>query len=216
MVARLREISVRFGRRWVLVRLELTFEAGKIFLLTGENGAGKTTLLRLLATAIKPTRGEYDLFGYPVRTHLETLRPRLALITHHNHLYDDLSPLENLDLMARLSRGVNQNLMAYLERVGLEEHAHRPVRHFSAGMKRRLCLARLLLKAPEVALLDEPFGQLDPQGVTLVEDCIHELHRRGTTLVLSTHDIARGLALADRHIKLKSGRLDGPMETLRP
>src|SRR5690606_10012853 len=143
--------------------------AGRITLLTGPNGAGKTTLLRLLSTALTPTRGELRLFGQPAFPHPEPLRRRLALMTHHSHLYDDLSALENLQVVAQLTGRSTSAIPSLLERVGLGRDMHRPVRDYSAGMKRRLCLGRVLLREPELALLDEPFGQLDPAGVELME-----------------------------------------------
>jgi heme exporter protein A len=200
------KVSKRYGSHWALVRLSLAIPAQSAVLLTGPNGAGKTTLLRLLATALKPTRGTLRLFGAPADEHLESVRARLGLVTHKSHLYDDLSAQENLQLVARLAPRVAANrIPALLERVGLGARAHSAVRTFSAGMQRRLCLARVLLREPELVLLDEPFSQLDPEGVALVAEIIGELKRRGVTLVLSTHDIDRGLALCDLHLHLERG-----------
>jgi len=214
MVVRCEEVSVRFGRRWALVRLSAELKAAESILLTGENGAGKTTFLRVLSTALRPTRGKLELFGLDAWENLEQVRPRLGLLTHDNHLYFDMSALENLELVARLTGRSTEGLDDLLERVGLGPHKHRRARFFSAGMKRRLCFARLLLRNVEVALLDEPFGQLDPQGVVFVEDVIRELRKRGTTVVMSTHDVPRGKALCDRHLKLTQGRKLGTVAEL--
>ncbi len=207
MAATMRDVSLRFGSRWALIHVDLAIEPGRTVLLTGENGAGKTTLLRILATALRPTRGELELFGQPARENLAALRRRVGLMTHQSYIYDDLSARENLDLVARLCGREPGSSAALLERVGLAPHADRRVRHFSAGMKRRLALARLLLRDPELVLLDEPFGQLDPEGVELVASVVRELRGRGTTMVISTHDIERGLALSDRRVSLSGGRV---------
>jgi heme exporter protein A len=207
MAAVVRDVSLRFGRRWALVHVDLAFESGRTVLLTGENGAGKTTLLRVLATALRPTRGAVELFGQPLHGNLATLRRRVGLMTHQSHIYDDLSARENLELVASLCGCDRARIPPLLERVALGPHAERRVRHFSAGMKRRLALARLLLRDPELVLLDEPFGQLDPEGVELVASVIRELRARGTTMVISTHDIERGLALSDRRVALSAGRV---------
>lgn len=207
MVVCLRDVSKRFANRWALARVTCDIPAGASVLLTGENGAGKTTFLRILATVLQPTVGEVELFGQRVRDDIEAVRVRLALLTHHNHLYEALSPFENLQLVARLRGLEARSIESVLERVGLSQHAYRPVVGFSAGMRRRVCIARLLLHRPELVLLDEPFTQLDPGGVILMEDIIRELHQSGSTLVIATHDIDRGLALCDRHLVLTGGRL---------
>lgn len=214
--ASLNDVSLRFGRRWVLVRLNLDIPMGATTLVTGENGSGKTTLLRILATALKPTRGRLELLGQPAYPDPDTLRPRIGLVTHQTHLYEDLSALENLRLVARLSATSDREeiLMAHLERVGLAAHSQRNVRQFSAGMKRRLCVARLLARAPELAFLDEPFGRLDPAGIALIENVILELRERGSTVVLSTHDLARGRRLGDFHLELANGRQAGPVREI--
>lgn len=204
--ARLKEVSRRYGKRWALVRASLEVPAASAVLLTGENGAGKTTLLRILATALAPTRGELELFGLPAAEHKESIRGRVGLVTHTSHLYEDLSARENLELVTRF-RPQASGVDAALERVGLTDRADSPVRTFSAGMQRRLCLGRVLLRRPELILLDEPFGQLDPEGVSLVEEIIRGLRRDNVTLVISTHDLERGRALCDRHVHMSRGRL---------
>ena len=113
---------------------------------------------------------------------------------------------ENLRLAAQLTGRSVRRIDELLQRVGLEAHAYRPVGKFSAGMKRRVTLARLLLLEPEIALLDEPFTQLDPDGVTLMSEVIRELDGRGCLTVLATHDVERGRALAAAHLTLDGGR----------
>lgn len=214
--ARLIDVSKRYGRRWALVRMSVELPAKKAVLLTGPNGAGKTTLLRVLATGLRPTRGTLELFGLPVRENLEQVRRRIGLATHQNHLYNDLSAEENLRLVARFSRGVDHRRVSeVLEQVGLSRRREGAVGHFSAGMKRRLCLGRILLRRPDLVLLDEPFTQLDPEGVELVENVIRDLKQRGVTLIMSTHDVDRGLALCDVQMKMVEGKVVGELESLR-
>lgn len=203
----LKDVSYRYGKRWALVRLSLEVPPGKIVLLTGRNGAGKTTLLRVLATALRPHYGTVEMLGSSPHPDPTIHRRRLALLTHQSYFYDELSSTENLKLYARLRGCDLAKIPGLLEKVGLGQDADRPVQEYSAGMKRRLGMARLLLAEPDLALLDEPFGQLDPQGVELVEGIIQELRAQGTTLVMSTHDIQRGLSLADLHLDLEGGRL---------
>ena len=206
MVVQLDNVSHRFERHWVLARLSLRIPAGQTVLLTGDNGAGKTTLLRLIATAVKPTRGSLALFGQPAEADLFAVRQRLALMTHHHFLYDGLTAVENLHLVCHLSPRADAATVAdRLAHVGLARHAEALVSTFSAGMKRRLALARLLLLRPELVLLDEPFTQLDPGGVRMMEDVVGALQQEGATIIMSTHDIDRGTALATATLHLQGG-----------
>jgi heme exporter protein A len=207
MVARLVDVSKRYGARWALARLSLDLPAGRAVLLTGENGAGKTTLLKVLATSIRPTFGTVNLFGVEAADHLDEVRAKVGLLTHQSHLYFDLTGRENLELTARLSSRPTSLVPALLDRCGMTAHADRPARIYSAGMKQRLALARTLLREPRLVLLDEPFSALDPSGVALMESVVRELVAGGATVVLSTHDVERGRALCDEHVELADGRL---------
>ena len=91
--------------------------------------------------------------------------------------------------------------------MGLKKRSDSPARQFSAGMRKRLAIARLLLKAPKLALLDEPFGELDPAGILQMEELIRELAQKGTTVVLATHLIEQGLSLTQARLHLENGRL---------
>jgi len=215
MVVQLNNVSKRYGRRWALVQLTFAIPEKSSVLLTGGNGAGKTTLLRMLATSLKSTRGEVRIFDKLSGVDNDLIRPRLALVTHDSHLYDDLSAEENLSLVGHFLPWVDMRRMGdILERVGLAPRRASAVRGFSAGMRRRLCMGRMLLVEPELVLLDEPFGQLDPPGVALVEEIIREVQQKQVTLVMSTHDVERGEALCDHHLHLKSGRVLRAVEPL--
>ena len=208
----LRDISKRFGARWAISRLSYRLPPGRSLLLTGHNGSGKTTLLRMISTATFPTHGNIELFGRETRAHRAELRPQVALLSHANFLYEDLTASQNLALAARLMGldGVGPRVKELLERVGLSARAHNPVRQFSAGMRKRVAIARLLLKAPKLALLDEPFGELDPAGIAQMEGLIRELQAQGATVVLATHLIDQGLSLTQERLHLEQGRQEVP------
>jgi heme exporter protein A len=210
-VIRLVDLSKRLGARWALARVSLELEAGQSLLLTGENGAGKTTLLKLLATLQKPTYGHLELFGAPASPS-PGLRRRIALLTHQTYLYDAQTARENLRFVAR-ALGVD-GVDSSLARVGLGENADRPVATYSAGMKRRLTLASLLVKRPQLVLLDEPWTQLDEAGSVLLDGIIGELQQAGATMVIATHDMARGKSVCDQHLTLEAGRKRGEVTAI--
>ena len=205
----LHDVSRRYGRRWALARLTYTLPAGRSLLLTGHNGSGKTTLLRLLATALSPTAGRAEVLGLDTVAQREEVRRSVGLLSHANFLYEDLTARQNVAVVARLlgvhdAKDVVEELLV---RVGLKERAEHPVRSFSAGMRKRVAIARLLLQRPKLALLDEPFGELDPAGIRDMEALIRELQRTGVSVVLATHLIEQGLALCEDRLHLQNGRL---------
>jgi heme exporter protein A len=202
----LHEVSKRYGARWALVRLSMTVKRGAAVLLTGHNGSGKTTLLRVLATAVRPSAGRVEVLGTDATAEPERVRSQVGLLSHAHFVYEDLSALENMAVLARLLGEPPAAAAGALERLGLSPKDDRPVRTYSAGMRRRLALARLFLKQPAVALLDEPFVELDPTGVSELEARIRELRAAGTTLVLATHHIEQGLALCTDRLHLEQGR----------
>jgi len=204
-----RGVSRRFGRRWALAEVDLQVESGTTFVLSGRNGSGKSTLLRVLSTAIRPDLGQARVGGFDVRSHRDAARRATSLLGHYSNLYDPLTALENLQLPARFlgkSQGRSELLPA-LEQVGLAERADDPVATFSAGMRKRLSLARALLKGAPILLLDEPFGALDPPGFRLVADVLESARRDGVTVVMATHQLQRGSELGDRALVLQSGRV---------
>ncbi|WP_223645212.1 heme ABC exporter ATP-binding protein CcmA [Corallococcus sp. EGB] len=204
----LHDVSKRYGRRWALARLTYALPAGRSLLLTGHNGSGKTTLLRLVATALGPTAGRVEVLGRDAVRDRDAVRRDVALLSHASFLYEDLTAQQNLMVLGRLL-GVDapQDVAdALLNRVGLTRRTDSPVRGFSAGMRKRLAIARLLMKAPALALLDEPFGELDPAGIGDMERVIAELKAAGTTVVLATHLIEQGLSLCEERLHLQDGR----------
>jgi heme exporter protein A len=206
------DVSKRFGTRWAVSRLTYTLPEGRSLLLTGHNGSGKTTLLRMIATATFPTAGRIVLFGRETREHREALRHEVALISHASFLYEDLSAAQNLTLVAKFLAMDNQKALvaSLLARVGLTSRADSPVRQFSAGMRKRLSIARLLMKKPRLALFDEPFGEIDPAGIKQMEDLLRELSAGGTTIVLATHLVEQGLSLTQERLHLEQGRKETP------
>jgi heme exporter protein A len=198
----------RYGRRWALIDVSLQIPAGTVVMVTGRNGSGKSTLLRVLSTAIRADRGTARVAGFDLRTDAQDLRKRVALLSHHSHLYEALTALENLRVAARfLGRDAGRlALLPLLDEVGLAHRADDAVATFSAGMRKRLSLARVLLQEASVVLLDEPYGQLDPPGFRLVDSLLGRLRSKGATVLMATHLLERGSAHCDLGVVLEEGR----------
>jgi heme exporter protein A len=206
----------RFGRRWALADVSLTVPSGARVMVTGRNGSGKSTLLRVLATASRVDRGTAVVAGYDVKRQRSRVRQRVALLGHHSYLYEAFSARDNLTAAARFLGAPAERVEALLERVGLAARAEDPISIFSAGMRKRLSLARALLQEAEVLLLDEPYGELDPAGFALLDRVLDEQRARGRTVLLATHLLEHGRELCDRAIALDEGRLvwSGPASEL--
>lgn len=209
-------LSKRFGRSWALLDLSFSVPAGSIWLVAGHNGSGKSTLLRILAGSLEADRGELRILG---RGQRRDWRGLAGLVSHHSFTYDALDGLQNLQVAARFlgKSAATRDLLPLLEEVGLGRRARDPVDTYSAGMRKRLSFARLLLQDPPIVLLDEPFGQLDPQGFDLVDAWVHRLRKEGRTVILASHQLARAASLCDQALALRNGRLawKGPAGELR-
>src|ERR1700752_4287582 len=199
----------RYGRRWALVDVSLRIPKGSVAMVTGRNGSGKSTLLRILSTAIRADRGSARVAGADLARERDVVRRRVALLSHSSYLYEALTAMENLAVAARFTSlpAGREALVARLAEVDLAGRADDPVSTFSAGMRKRLSLARPLLTDAAGVMLDEPYGQLDPPGFKLVDALLGSLRGRGVTVLIATHLLERGAALADMAIVLEAGRL---------
>jgi heme exporter protein A len=204
-----RGISRWFAGVHAVEAVDLQVEAGEAVALFGPNGAGKTTLLRMLATLLRPTRGDLRLFGRPVSDGGGYARRRIGFLSHQSFLYPDLTPTENLEFYARMFRVATPAARVHqlLEQVGLLGWAHRPVRTLSRGLEQRCALARALLHEPDLLLMDEPFTGLDVDAGSMLRHMLRRAHAHGTALLMTTHDLAQGFALCRRAIILVRGRL---------
>jgi len=214
------DLTKSFGPRTALAGVDLAVESGQFVTLVGPNGAGKTTLLRILATLTKPTSGAVRIAGLDSATAGEALRRRIGFLSHRTLLYDDLTAEQNLNFYARmydLDDGPTR-ITDLLEQAGLAARRHDLVRTFSRGMQQRLSVARAVLHRPQVLLLDEPYTGLDPNAAQVLTDLLTKLAVEGCTILLTTHNLGRGLAVGKRVVVLSQGRIvyDEHRETIDP
>lgn len=206
-IIQVENLARRYGRRWALSDVTFQLREGTVVMVAGRNGSGKSTLFRVLSTAIRPDRGRALVGGFNVLREREDVRKITALLSHYSYLYESLSARENLAVVADHLGAGRAGLTQILERVNLAHRADDAVSTFSAGMRKRLSFARVLLQQPTVVMLDEPYGQLDPEGFVLVDEVVRELKAKGTTILMATHQLERGASLADDAVLLDAGRV---------
>lgn len=199
----------RFGYTVVLRGVSLRIPEGQTVVLLGPNGAGKTTLLRILATLLKPSAGRVRIGGFDLAKNPHRVRHLLGYVSHQPLLYPDLSARENLRFFARLygMPRADVRIDELLETVGLARRADDLVRTFSRGMVQRLTIARALLHNPPILLLDEPDTGLDPHAAAMLAALLRDVAGSGRTILLTTHNLARGVDFADRVLVLAGGKI---------
>ena len=201
-----RGLSKEFGRRRAVSGVDLVIRRGECLALFGPNGAGKTTLLRVLAGLLKPSAGSVRIAGNDISGGA-AFRASTGLLTHDTMLYGALSAQENVEFAARLY-GVQDPAAAAaasLERMGVARRAGLPVRQLSRGMQQRVAIARATVHSPSVLLLDEPFTGLDDAGAMALTAMLRAVRSSRAALLLVTHNVAEGLALATHAAVMRNG-----------
>jgi ABC-2 type transport system ATP-binding protein len=210
-IIRTEQLVKRFGTVEALIGVDLEVEKGTVFGLLGPNGAGKTTAVRILATLLLPDGGRAEVDGLDVVRDAEELRFRIGLAGQSAAVDENLTGLENLELVGRLyglpRDEAKRRSKEILERFGLAEAADRTAKTYSGGMRRRLDVAASLVGRPDVLFLDEPTTGLDPRSRLDVWDFIRELQNEGTTLLLTTQYLDEADQLADRIAVIDLGKV---------
>ena len=204
-------LSKAFGLRKALDGVAFELPHGAFLSVFGPNGAGKTTLLRVLATLARPSGGRAVVAGVDLGEAPDEVRSRIGLVSHAPMLYPDLTAQENLLLYARLY-GVpdpEARVAHLLDAVGLSHRRLDAVRTFSRGMTQRVSIARALVHDPQVVLLDEPYSGLDPHAVEVVDGLLDAARadRADRTLVMVSHDLAKGYQMCTHALVLARGRV---------
>jgi heme ABC exporter ATP-binding subunit CcmA len=192
----------------LLSGVDLQLHSSSLTVLVGANGAGKTSLLRLLAGLIGLSAGEGSVLGLDLATiDRRQLRRRVGWLGHEGSFYDDLTVAENLTFAAQALERPIDELATVLERVGLSARRDIVAKQLSAGQRRRLGLAWLLLRRPELWLLDEPYASLDDEGRTFFDALLSDVVQRGATVIVSAHDPLRSARLHPRTLLMAGGRI---------
>jgi heme ABC exporter ATP-binding subunit CcmA len=199
------------GRFPALAGVDLDVTAGEVVLVQGPNGAGKTTLLRACAGLVPIVDGEATVVDHDLRKDRRAVRRHVALLGHATGLYDDLTVADNLRFVARATRAAKASAVSVedaLARLGLAGRlASVQVSRLSAGQRRRVAVAALLLRPADVWLLDEPHASLDAEGRERLDDLVGEAARGGTAVLLASHELDRARALASRVVTMAGGQV---------
>ncbi len=201
-------LSRNFGAIKAVDSLDLRVPAGSVFGFLGPNGAGKTTTIRMLLGLIKPSAGVVSLNGLDLSSQRMAALHGVGAIVEKPTLYPNLTGRETLEIGAILLQKPRAAVLPLLDLVGLNEAAGRTVSTYSLGMRQRLALARALIGAPRLLILDEPTNGLDPAGIVQMRELIRGLPARfGTTVMLSSHLLSEIEQTADHCALIANGRL---------
>jgi len=203
-----RQLVCQRGGRTILDGVDLAAAAGEIVSIRGANGSGKTTLLNCLAGLLKPRSGDVLWFG-AAAGRSPRQRRWIGFAGHEAGLYQELTAGENLRFAARMHGLSDPEVQAeeLLRRIGLRHCGEQPTCRFSRGMQQRLSLARALIHAPAIVVLDEPFANVDADGRRWLEEWLSAQRAEGRAILFTSHDDAQCRRLADRRLELVEGRL---------
>lgn len=202
-------LTKSFGSLLVLRGIDLRVKKGEFLTIFGPNAAGKTTLIKILATLSRPSSGEVRLGGLQLRDDATEIRRRIGVVTHQTLLYDDLTVRENLRFYGRMYDVPNleERIAIVIRQVGLEARLHDRVRTLSHGMQKRASIARAVIHNPSIVLLDEPEAGLDPHATAMLVEILDTLYSGERTVVMTTHNLERGLQMGDRVAILARGKI---------
>ena len=202
-------LSKAFGRTPVLRDLELDVPWGEVVTILGPNGSGKTTLIKVLATLTRPDQGAVRLAGLDLSRLGQRIRRIIGVVTHDPLLYDQLTGYENLKFTGRMFGldGLDDRIASVAEQLGVAARLHQRAGTLSHGMRKRFSIARALLHDPLVLLMDEPDAGLDQEALEMLSAVFSDRTHPYRTVLMTTHNLERALALGHRVAILSRGRI---------
>jgi phospholipid/cholesterol/gamma-HCH transport system ATP-binding protein len=214
---RLQDVRMEFADNCVLSGVSFGVRRGEIAVVIGGSGAGKTTLLRIVIGLVRPTRGAVFIDGEDIAAmserELQRVRAKCGMVFQYSALLDSLTVFDNVALPLEeheklTAAELKQRVLGMLDSLGLAGTEDRYPSELSGGMRKRVGLARALIRQPSLIVYDEPASGLDPVTARLVDDLILKTRDRfGVTSIVISHDMAQAMKLADRMYVLDKGRL---------
>ncbi len=216
-----RELVKTFGETKAVRGISFSVEEGEFFGLLGPNGAGKTTTIRMMTGVLRPDSGSVTVLGMDIRRRSLEAKEKMGVIPEVGNVYPDLSGRENLELMARyygLPRRLREERAEQmLKELGLAERGDDPVKKYSKGMRQRVSIGCAMIHEPPVLFLDEPTEGLDVQSRRMILEKVRQMNKKGSTVVLTTHNIEEASRMCQRVCIINKGQvlvIDSP-ERLR-
>ncbi len=202
-------LTKSFGNHFALRGIDLEVKQGESVVIFGPNGAGKTTLIKVLATIMNPSSGRILVDSLSLKNSAEEIRRRIGVVTHQTFLYSNLTAYENLEFYSRMYDVPRhkERIHEVVTMVGMTSRLHDRVGTLSRGMQQRLSIARSLLHKPAIMLLDEPETGLDQQATSMLWKALRTEGEGKRTIILTTHNLERGLELGDRLLILDRGKI---------
>ncbi len=202
-------LTKSFGNQRALRGIDLEVRRGESVVIFGPNGAGKTTLIKVLATIMNPSSGSVLADGLSLKNSAEEVRRRIGVVTHQTFLYSNLTAYENLEFYCRMYdvSGRRERIHEIAAMIGMTSRLYDRVGTLSRGMQQRLSIARSLLHKPAIMLLDEPETGLDQQAIEMAWEALKKEGEEKRTIILTTHNLERGLEVGERLMILAQGRI---------
>jgi len=209
LAIKIQGLTKSFSNKLALRGIDLEVRQGESVVIFGPNGAGKTTLIKVLATIMNPSSGIVLVDGLNVKNNAEEIRCRIGVVTHQTFLYSNLTAYENLEFYSRMYDVPKrkERIHKVLAMLGMTSRLHDRIGTLSQGMQQRLAIARVLLHKPTIMLLDEPEAGLDQQAISMLWKALESEGERKRTIILTTHNLERGLELGDRLLILNKGKI---------
>lgn len=203
MIIETENLTKRYVDKTAVDHLALSVRKGEVFGLLGPNGAGKTTTILMLLGLTEPTFGRANILGMDCTRQSIDIKSRVGYLPDNVGFYGDLTGRENLEFTGRINglseECIKERIENLLKRVGMEDAADRKTRTYSKGMKQRLGVADVLMKEPEIIIMDEPTLGIDPEGMRQLLELIKELSQKdGRTILISSHQLYQIQQVCDR------------------
>jgi len=183
----------------------LSFNAntGDIIAIVGPNGSGKSTLLKILSGVLKPTNGQISIILNNQNIDINNFHRYFGFVSPYLNLYEEFNPIEHLRVICKMRniKFANEIAMNYLRQFNLQEHYLKPIKAFSSGMKQRMKMMLAILNDPAVLFLDEPFSNLDEEGIMHFEKIILDFHNKGNLIFIASND-EREISIANKRVNI--------------
>ena len=205
MVLAIKNLSKKYKKHQVLNDISLTIDSPGIWALVGPNGVGKTTFLNILTNLIPATSGSVELVGKSNKDY--KVFKKVSFLQDNTVLFDYLTGYDHLKYVCDMHRIPAKRIKEVVRYVGMESYTKKTVGNYSLGMKQHLLLAMAIINEPKLLLLDEPLNGLDPTSAIMMRKILGELAEKGTTIILSSHNLSEVDRVTKQILFLKDGKL---------